>query len=357
MARIYGRDYTKRELCQRVGDLSQIADARRSELSDGKAKGVEAVDVTTGSGFAFTVLPGRGMDLAGASYGGASLGYLSKVGVASPQFFREDGVKGFLDGFFAGLLTTCGLTHMGSPSVDEGRALGLHGVISNTPAEEVSVTRAWVGDEYVLTVRGTVRQASMFGENLALVREISTCLGSKKLTIRDRVENRGFAPQPLMLLYHINIGFPVVDASSTLYGRETAAVARPGTPDAAAAVHRSFQDPTPGYAEQCFYIDHATGPDGLAHACLFNPALGADGLGVSVSYDKSTLPRFTEWKMMGEQEYVVGLEPGTWIVEGRAEARKRGELSVLAPGESRDFHVEIGVVEGREELETRVGGR
>ncbi len=356
MARIYGRDFTKRELQRHVGDLSQVADARRSTLADGKARGVDAIDFTTGTGFAFTVLPGRGMDVAWATYNGASLCYLSKTGVVGPQFFREEGTKGFLDGFFAGMLTTGGLTHMGSPSVDEGRAFGLHGVVSNLPAEEVAVSRVWSGDEYVLSVRGKVRQASVFGEDLVLEREISTRLGGKKFTIRDRVTNEGFAPQPLMLLYHINLGFPVVGGESRLYGRELRAEARPGTPDTAVPTHGSFQAPTAGYAEQCFYLDHAVGPDGLASACLFNPALGADGLGVSVSYDKSTLPYFTEWKQMGEQEYVVGLEPGTWRVEGRAEARRRGELAMLAPGESHGFLVEIGVVEGRGELEARYGG-
>ncbi len=355
MARLYGREWTKDEVRRRVGDLSQVADARRVALRGGKAEGVEAVEVTTGSGFAFTVLPSRGMDVAWASYKGQAVGWISKTGVASPAYFREDGVRGFLDGFFGGLVTTCGYTHMGAPSVDEGRALGLHGPASNLPAEDVAVTREWVGDEYVLSVRGRMRQASVFGENVVLTRSISASLGGTSLRICDRVENAGYASQPLMFLYHLNFGWPVVDAATRLHVRTSSVMPRDAEASLGLSAFDRFQEPTSGYAEQVFHLDPAADANGLAHAVLFNPALGADGFGVHVAYGKETLPHFTEWKMMGEQEYVVGLEPGTWRVAGRAEARRLGELDFLQPGEFRDFVVEIGVVEGRAALQSLLG--
>ncbi|MDO5479533.1 MAG: DUF4432 family protein, partial [Clostridia bacterium] len=46
------------------------------------------------------------------------------------------------------------------------------------------------------------------------------------------------------------------------------------------------------------------------------------------------LDYFTEWKMMGETEYVLGLEPGNCTPDGRSVLRERGELKFLAPGES-----------------------
>jgi len=88
----------------------------------------------------------------------------------------------------------------------------------------------------------------------------------------------------------------------------------------------------------------------MAYACLFNPLLGEKGLGTYVRFNKQQLPYFTEWKQMGEQEYVVGLEPCTWYPEGRAEARKRGELEFIKPGEVRKFEVEIGIIEDKDEL-------
>ena len=55
--------------------------------------------------------------------------------------------------------------------------------------------------------------------------------------------------------------------------------------------------------------------------------------------------------MLGEQEYVVGLEPSTHRLEGRAELKRQGQIIPLAVGERRSFEVEIGVVDGRPALE------
>jgi len=63
MALYLGKKWTRSELTARIGDPQQLAGARGSVLTDGKADGVRAVDVTTGTGFNFTVLPGRGMDI------------------------------------------------------------------------------------------------------------------------------------------------------------------------------------------------------------------------------------------------------------------------------------------------------
>ena len=112
---LYGRLVSKADLTRRVGQMSQIAGARASELTSGLAKGVAAVDVKTGTGFAFTVLPGRGLDIAWASYKGAPIGYISKSGVVGAAHFVEKGAEGFLRNFFAGLLTTAGLSNIGPP--------------------------------------------------------------------------------------------------------------------------------------------------------------------------------------------------------------------------------------------------
>ena len=64
---LFGRQMDERELRRHVGDLSQIADAREGVLTAGRADGVRVVDVKTGGGLEFSVLPSRGMDIAWAS--------------------------------------------------------------------------------------------------------------------------------------------------------------------------------------------------------------------------------------------------------------------------------------------------
>lgn len=68
MATYLGRQWSKSELLSYIGDPQQVAAATPFVLADGKAEGVKGIRVDTGSGLSFTVLPGRGMDIAGASY-------------------------------------------------------------------------------------------------------------------------------------------------------------------------------------------------------------------------------------------------------------------------------------------------
>ena len=73
MPRLWGREWSREELEQRVGDLSQIAGVRLVELADGKERGVRAAEVKTGSGLSFTVLIDRGLDISTAEYNGKAL--------------------------------------------------------------------------------------------------------------------------------------------------------------------------------------------------------------------------------------------------------------------------------------------
>ncbi|HQK22864.1 MAG TPA: DUF4432 family protein, partial [Candidatus Latescibacteria bacterium] len=87
MANLWGKHWTKRELLERVGDISQIADVRKSVLADGNNTGVEVFDFATGSGFAFTVAAGRAMDVVAASYQGKALAWRSSVGDPHGSFY------------------------------------------------------------------------------------------------------------------------------------------------------------------------------------------------------------------------------------------------------------------------------
>ncbi len=55
--------------------------------------------------------------------------------------------------------------------------------------------------------------------------------------------------------------------------------------------------------------------------------------------------------MLGEGTYVLGIEPSTNRAESRAQARERGELTVLQPGEERAFELELGALAGDAEID------
>jgi hypothetical protein len=142
MTNLFGTSFTRSELLQHVGDLSQLAGVRVGELGDGFERGVRVADFRTGSGLAFTVLVDRGLDIGWADFGGAALAWRSPAPAAAPAFFEPAGL-GWLRGFSGGLVTTCGLTYFGAPVVDEGQALGLHGRAS---FRHSFCLRRWRGD-------------------------------------------------------------------------------------------------------------------------------------------------------------------------------------------------------------------
>jgi hypothetical protein len=275
------------------------------------------------------------------------ISYISSAGVVGPGYFQEQGATGFLRNFFAGVLTTAGLSNIGGPCQVGDAQFGLHGRISNIPAEDVAVSQEWVGDEYQIGVGGIVRQATAFGECLILRRQISTTLGANSLVIRDTVENATFRPEPLLLLYHCNFGYPIVSGATRLHASVGEVEPRDANAAAGISQHCEFAEPQSGYVEQCFY-HRPTSKGGRAYAALFNEELG---VGAFVRYRTDTLPLLVQWKMLGEQAYVVGLEPSTSVLDGRAELLSRNEAPTLAPGETRSFEVEIGVLEDRRSLE------
>jgi hypothetical protein len=344
MACLYGRKLTRSQLLERVGDVSQVCRAVRARLSGGKSDGVEALQLSTGSGLNLMVLPGRGMDIFSVDYCGASLCWHSPTGVTAPAYYEPDGL-GWLRSFYGGLMVTCGLTYAGAPSVDQGKALGLHGRVSNLPAENVSVDGQWDGDEYTVWVKGSVRETSVFGENVVLTRRISVRLGESRIFVDDTVENLGYESVEHMILYHVNLGYPVVSESSRLLTPSITVTPRDDEARDGAENYAAFDPPTRGYSEKVYYHDVGSSDEGGTKAALVNREFGnGQGLGVYIAYSRKELPVLVEWKMMGKGHYVVGLEPANCHVQGRRAERERGTLMYLEPGERRPYHLEIGVL-------------
>lgn len=348
MAEIFGKKYTREELTRLTGDISQIAGMKEYELLEGKGRGVRALDVWTGTGFFFTVLLDRGMDISEARYCGKSLCWRSSTGDVHPHAFDSRGL-GWLRSFFGGLLTTCGLTYCGAPCQDEGEDLGLHGRVSHIPADRVCLDEEWREDGYILSVKGKMRESVIFGENMVLIRRITTRLGESKLWIHDVVENQGFRRSPFMILYHINGGFPAVAEGARLISPTTGVKPRDHEAEIGKEDYHKFTAPIPGFKEKVYYHEMKEDASGLVHCALVNEDFEG-GFGFYVTYKKSQLPKFIEWKMMGESDYVVGMEPANCGVEGRDKERQRGTLKFLEPGEKKEFDLEIGVLDGKEAI-------
>jgi hypothetical protein len=259
-----------------------------------------------------------------------------------PAFFEPEGM-GWLRGYAGGLLTTGGLTYMGSPSTDAGEDLRIHGRISYSPAEHVCTDSRWDGDRYLLAASGTVAETEALGTNLVMRREITTEMGASWLRIRDTVENRTHGPTPHMMLYHFNIGHPVLSPQARLLVNAEEVVGRDDESNAALATRARFLPPEVNRPHQLFYYRPAPDSDGKAHIALIGHIDGQP-LGVYLSYTHAVLPWFVNWKCMTAGNYVTGLEPANAWVEGRATERAAGRLRTLEPWESVQYEVEFGVL-------------
>lgn len=334
---------TQKHLKPYIGSMRQLAGIQTAVLDDGKACGLRIADVDNGSGLAFTALLDRGMDIGKASYKGIPLAYMTPVGYSHPAHFESEGLR-WLRNFSGGLMTGCGLRNVGGPDDgfedDVDGPMGLHGRLSNTPAENIAVTEEWVDGQYQLHLSGTVRETCFFRDNLELKRTISTAMGDNSITFTDRITNRGMRPSPLMLLYHINIGYPLLSETATLSAKVKETT--PRNEDAANDIENwaECQKPTAGIAERCFFHDIEAGRDGMARIMLNSPDTG---LALEIAYRKAELPYLTQWKMMGEQEYVMGLEPANCHPDGQTQERKNDTLRILEPDESIEHKVVISV--------------
>ncbi len=352
MVDLYGQTWTREQLKAYVGKASQLGGVRLAELSDGIARGVRVANVDTGSGLQYQVLLDRGMDIGVVRYKGASLVWESATGPVHPAYFDREGL-GWLRSFHGGMVMTCGMTFAGAPCEDEGENLGLHGRISHLPASNLWADGGWRGDEYEMWVRGEMRESVVFGENLVLERRVWSRLGESRLMIRDVVTNEGFQTTPHMLLYHCNYGFPLLAEGAELVAPSKSVTPRDDVAAVGRDIYNTYEAPVVGYEEQCFYHDMAASEDGYVTMMLANRAYGGgQGLGVYLKYRQAELPLFTQWKMVCAGTYVTGLEPANCKVEGRAKDRAEGRLQFLEPGETREYMLEIGVLDGNDAIDT-----
>jgi len=353
MSYLYGKSYTRAELLRHIGHLSQVGGVQLLGSEDGPSRGVRYAEFRTGTGFNFRVAIERGLDVGYCEYRGASLAWIPSTALPGPWYFEAQDSFGWLRTALGGLNNSSGMVHIGNPETDDvsyynfparaQEAYGVHDRMAMLPGQLLRYGERWEGDECILEAEGRVIQAQAYGENLVLTRRYTARLGEARFFMHDEIENAGFLPTKHMLLYHINAGFPMVEEGSELI----APVLRPpvipeGLPASSANEYSRFIGPQKNWQLQGFELDMAAEPDGSVPVAIVNSRLDQ---GIYAVYNKQQMPVYLEWRMMGEGQYAVGIEPCTNTF-GRKTAEKLGQLITLQPGEKRTYDLEIGVLDG-----------
>jgi hypothetical protein len=326
-----------------IGHTSQLYGVEEHRLVGGKGDGMRLLQVKNGKGLEFTVSADRCADISRLSFKGDNFGYFSPCGYVSPQYYDDQGI-GFLKSFTAGFLTTCGLTAVGSPCIDNEENLPLHGTIANTPAENIFS----IVNEKEINIQAVINQVGIFADKLQLTRSICSPLDNNVIKITDTVRNNGCQTVPIMLLYHLNMGYPLLDENTELWIPSKQIIPRNDHAKDGLADWNKIISPQAGFEEQCFY--HVFDNQGLA--MIFNSVINK---GLAIRFDTQELDCFVEWKMMGEKDYVLGLEPGNCLPDGRDVMRKTGKLKFIEPNETKTYHVTIEIIMNEEQWKKEAG--
>jgi len=338
----------------KISNNMQLGGIETSILDNGLGKGVRIAWINTGTGLRYKVVLDRGMDIADAFFNAHSLAWISHAGVTSPQPFSNKGID-WLRTFGGGLLTTCGLSHVGGPESDEFGNRGLHGNASNIPAEITSIIQPDpLNGNMEMSITGIIRETTCFGPSMEMKRTISGVLGEPVIKIRDEITNLGNSPAPHMLLYHLNCGWPLIDVGTAIVWKGNW---NSMDNDPKNRIFNSNNDykkcPAPmdahaGFGEDVAFIDPTADAGGNCECGFVNQKLG---IGISLTFNKIQLPWLINWQHWGKGEYVTALEPATNPPIGQSGARKNGTLIQIQPKEKRIYDLEIRALNQPEDLE------
>lgn len=318
-----------------IGHEHQISGVEEHRLVGGKGDGMRLFEITNGKGLEMTVSPDRNGDISRLRFQGINMSYLSPCGYVAPAYYDRT-ESNWLKSFTAGYLTTCGLQAVGSPCVDEGEVLPLHGSIANQPAEHAY----WEEDEKEIRIHTTTKDEVIFGRKLTLRRTIAVSKEENRFSIEDEIENTGDQTEPLEILYHMNMGYPLLDEDSVITIPSAEVLPRDDHAAEDIANWMHMEKPQAGYQERCYYHKF---PDGKGFASIWQSKLN---IGLEISFDAKELDGFVEWKMMGVRDYVLGLECGNCYPDGRDVMRRTGMLKFLKPGEKKRYRVDVALKQG-----------
>ena len=296
----------------KISNFAQVASLRRYRLEGGIGDGIEVLDCDNGT-LRFLLNVSKACDVMQMYHEGQNVSFVSKNGFTKRM-------PPFASRFEGGMLYTCGLDNVGRR---EGKEM--HGNFHSLPAE---ILRAECTEEGIV-IEAVIRDTALFGQNLVMRRTITTGIGDSHLRITDTLCNESYREEGYCLLYHVNVGYPLLDEGAVIECDAEGYHACTDFAKELAATRLEISDAVPNQPECCYY--HTLREPKVA---LVNKRLGK---AFRLSYSGDTLPCFLEWKSMGSGDYALGLEPCTTRLDSTFAYR------TLAAGERVVFTLDLSV--------------
>ena len=319
-------------------------DLRLVEAADGPERGQRILQMSNPAGFALDVEIDRGMGIGRASHHGEPFAWRSPTGdPVLPRVAANDEAGLAPLRSFSGLLVTGGLDHAFAPQTRDAGRYGypgrsqahhpLHGRIGHLPTSHFNygVTQNSNASPTAF-VEGTVRQVALFGEHIELTRRIEIDLHTSTLRLRDHVTNLGSVNTPHQLLWHINVGWPMLDEEATIqiHGR--------GQPSSQYPNPTTMPPPADAAEEDVIAFDRRDVDPNTPAAEVRRP-----GRTLSIFVDPDEMPWLVRWLNPRAGSYALGLEPSTHAPHENVWRDDAGERDLLKPGETRHYHLSLDV--------------
>lgn len=328
---------TRRELEARYNSVPDAIGPRTAVLDSGLERGCRVVTLSDGAGLQATINLDRACDMRDVTFNGQLISFTSPAGDASPAAVDHSGVE-WARTWGGGLLTTCGFRNVGPPEVDaSGESHELHGRAGSAPARNVGIHADWDGDTFVSRVTATFREARLFADHIECRRTWTVRAGSGRIEMHDEIRNVSFTPEHLLVMYHINLGWPLLAPGAEV---AIAGTSRPRSDYGEGNdAWRTVREPKPGFVEEVHFHEVAA-TDGRCAASLINKE---KGLRFEVSWNPDELSCFTQWQSMLSGGYALAFEPGNCLPLGRTTELEAGRGDLLEAGATKDVTLALVV--------------
>lgn len=302
---------SKKKIC----NCLQSEYIRRYILSEGQEEGIKVIELNNGY-IRLLLNESKGLDIMQLWHKGTNISFVSKNGFTKREL-------PYLERFEGGMLYTCGLDNIGRQSGFE-----MHGSYHNTPAKIISIDR----NDIFLKVVAEMQISSLFGRFFVLTRTVTIYNGKDgSVEITDKLENRGTKSEKYCLLYHINLGYPMLDEGVEIIGDFGEIIPRSQHAEQTQSQRNIFQKPTDNQEESCYALENLGENISVVNNTLCKK--------FSLSYSKETLPYLVQWNSSASGDYALGLEPATSLMGNDL------KYSVLDAGKEIVFNINMKINE------------
>jgi hypothetical protein len=250
-----------------------------------------------------------------------------------------------------------GLLRNGVPSVEDSHAP--HGEAPCADMDHAGIACGADAEGPWIAVTGVREYAMGFGAHYRATPLVALRSEATGCRIVMEVRNLSATPMELMYMCHVNFAFAegarIVQPVPFTPEHVVARTSVPGhivpTPEYRALIDQFGADPgrlsrlneSPLYdPEQVFYIKGLKrGPDGFVHFMLVR----REGDAFAISWDPESMPHCIRWILDNKDQRVAAFAmPATCEPEGYAAEKRKGNVRLLASGESAAFATNIAFV-------------